>query len=146
MIKEINGQISAEYLLLVGSLMVVIILAIVFVANNQEADKMDQQVKIGDEVSLITTDSSKADLKKGDTCTWRQLFYGLLLPSGNDAALAIAKNIGRAASGDRELGTDKAIDKFVSLMNRKAIQLQLEDSHFCESAWTARCQSLYDGG
>ena len=36
MIKEINGQISAEYLLLVGSLMVVIILAIVFVANNQE--------------------------------------------------------------------------------------------------------------
>ena len=100
------------------------------VALDYVADKMDQQVKIGDEVSLITTDSSKADLKKGDTCTWRQLFYGLLLPSGNDAALAIAKNIGRAASGDRELGTDKAIDKFVSLMNRKATQLQLEDSHF----------------
>lgn len=102
----------------------------VLVALDYVADKMDQRVKIGDEVLQITADSSKADLKKGDTCTWRQLLYGVLLPSGNDAALAIAKNIGRMASGNRKLSTDKAIDKFVSLMNRKATQLQLEDSHF----------------
>lgn len=36
MIKEINGQISAEYLLLIGSLILVVMISIAFISQNQE--------------------------------------------------------------------------------------------------------------
>jgi D-alanyl-D-alanine carboxypeptidase len=54
------------------------------------------------------------------------LLYGLLLPSGNDAAIAIAEGIG---------GTQ---EKFVDLMNEKAKSLALDDTHFTNA------HGLYD--
>jgi len=47
------------------------------------------------------------------------MLYGLLLPSGNDAAIALAQ---RAAGG--------SVKRFVRLMNEKAQKLGLECSHF----------------
>lgn len=48
-----------------------------------------------------------------------ELLYGLMLPSGNDAALALASYVG-----------DGSIDKFVEMMNRKAGQLGCSSTHF----------------
>lgn len=38
---------------------------------------------------------TKADLKSGDILTLEQLYYGMMLPSGNDAALVIADYFGK---------------------------------------------------
>ena len=50
--------------------------------------------------------------------TYRDLLFGLMLPSGNDAALELARNLA------------PSVDAFVGEMNAKAAQLGLEDTHF----------------
>lgn len=64
------------------------------------------------------TVGSRLDLKTGDKITIRDLLYGLMLCSGNDAAVALAEN----CSG--------SIDKFSYIMNKKANELGLNNSHF----------------
>ncbi len=63
-------------------------------------------------------DSTLMGIKPGETYTLEDLLYGLMLPSGNDAALAIAN--GLAGSEPR----------FVGLMNAEVSALGLKDSHF----------------
>ncbi len=63
-------------------------------------------------------DASLAYLKAGDRLTLRQLLYGLLLPSGNDAAVAIAEGV----AGDEA--------SFAELMNKEAQALGATHSHF----------------
>lgn len=57
-------------------------------------------------------------LDPGDKLTVEQLLYGMLLNSGNDAAVAIAEHIGGS------------IPKFADLMNAKAAELGLKNTHF----------------
>jgi D-alanyl-D-alanine carboxypeptidase (penicillin-binding protein 5/6) len=64
------------------------------------------------------TGSTIMGLKPGMELSLLDLLYGLLLPSGNDAAKAIAVGI----AGDES--------SFVELMNAKAESLALDDSHF----------------
>jgi D-alanyl-D-alanine carboxypeptidase len=64
------------------------------------------------------TGSTIMGLKPGMELSLLDLLYGLLLPSGNDAAIAIAEGVG---------GTQ---EKFVALMNAKAESLALDDTHF----------------
>lgn len=49
------------------------------------------------EVSDIASDirGTCANLKTGDVLTVEQLLYGLMLPSGNDAAFALAQHFGK---------------------------------------------------
>ena len=63
-------------------------------------------------------EGSSMYLKAGEQLTMRELLYGLLLASGNDAAVAIAG----ACAGD--------VETFVGWMNEKAAELGMEDSHF----------------
>lgn len=63
-------------------------------------------------------EGSSMDLKVGETLTLRELLYGLLLASGNDAALAIAG------------GCAGTVETFVGWMNEWAQDLGMEDSHF----------------
>ncbi len=63
-------------------------------------------------------DSTTAGLAPGDKITLKDLLYGLMLVSGNDAAVAIAEGI----SGDT--------DSFVKLMNKEAKHLGAVHSHF----------------
>ena len=63
-------------------------------------------------------EGSSMYLKAGERYTVRQLLLGLLLASGNDAALAIAEHTA---------GSETA---FVRLMNQKAQALGLRDTHF----------------
>jgi len=64
------------------------------------------------------SDSTLMGIHPGETYTLEDLLYGLLLPSGNDAALAIGNAIG---------GSD---DHFVAMMNEEVTALGLHDSHF----------------
>lgn len=64
------------------------------------------------------TGGSRLGLKTGDKITIRDLLYGLMLCSGNDAAVALAERVGGNLEG------------FAEKMNQKAKQLQLQNTHF----------------
>lgn len=64
------------------------------------------------------TGGSRLGLETGDKITIRDLLYGLLLVSGNDAAVALAET----CSG--------SIADFANLMNEKAKELGLNNTHF----------------
>lgn len=64
------------------------------------------------------TGGSRLGLKTGDKITIKDLLYGLMLCSGNDAAVALAEYAG----GD--------IQGFSDLMNKKACDLSLKNTHF----------------
>lgn len=64
------------------------------------------------------TGGSRLGLKIGDKITVRDLLYGLMLRSGNDAAVALAEYAGGSIEG------------FAELMNKKASELGLTNTHF----------------
>lgn len=71
----------------------------------------------GPELSL-ETDSTVMGIEPGMRLSMRDLLYGLLLPSGNDAAIQIAEHV----AGN--------VPAFVRMMNEKATALGLTDTHF----------------
>lgn len=77
---------------------------------------LDSQIEVCKEAGAIN--GSRLGLKKGDKVTVNDLLYGLMLCSGNDAAIQIAVSIGGS------------VDGFANLMNKKAEELGLRDSHF----------------
>ena len=67
---------------------------------------------------LLGTGGSRLGLSINDIITVENLLYGLMMVSGNDAAVALAEFIG----GD--------IQNFANLMNEKAQILKLTSTHF----------------
>ncbi len=63
-------------------------------------------------------EGSSMYLKPGEVLTVRELLYGLMLHSGNDAAVALA------------LACSDSVEEFVALMNLKAQELELKNTHF----------------
>jgi D-alanyl-D-alanine carboxypeptidase (penicillin-binding protein 5/6) len=80
------------------------------------------------------TPGSTADVRAGEKAPVRELLYGLLLPSGNDAATAFAEHFGPRLEPPAEAfpGTDpnEPIERFVAEMNRTAARLGLKASSF----------------
>ena len=64
------------------------------------------------------TGGSTLGLKTGDKVTVNNLLYGLLMVSGNDAAVALAEYVGGS------------VEDFADKMNQKAKELGLENTHF----------------
>ena len=107
---------------------------ILFGKNENEKRKMASTTKImtaivvieNSNLDNIVTISSKAagtggsrlGLHTNDKISIRNLLYGLLLCSGNDAAVALAESVG----GD--------IQGFADLMNKKCTELGLTSTHF----------------
>lgn len=79
---------------------------------------LDALVEVGNEIIINEAGSSMAGLNIGDKIKLRDLIYGLMLPSGNDAANAIAVHV----SG--------SIDAFVDLMNNEAKAIGATDTNF----------------
>ncbi|MCD8022285.1 MAG: serine hydrolase [Lachnospiraceae bacterium] len=79
---------------------------------------LDDQVTITSTALDIEEGSSVCDLKVGDVLSLRQLLYGMLIASGNDAAMAIAEHIAGS------------VDAFVELMNEEAAALGATNTHF----------------
>lgn len=83
-----------------------------------EQGDLDQYVKISKRACNLSERNSKMGLEPGERYRLIDLLYGLMLPSGNDAAIAIAEHIGGS------------VDGFAALMNKKATSLGMQDSHF----------------
>lgn len=91
---------------------------------------LDQQIKAGDELTLLAADASVAYVYGGVTLTAEQMIEGMLLPSGNDAALALAAAAGRVYAGDDTMSGLDALDAFTEAMNEYAASIGMTDSHF----------------
>ncbi|WIY62626.1 D-alanyl-D-alanine carboxypeptidase family protein [Bacillus arachidis] len=81
-----------------------------------ESGRMKEAVPISDKA--VRVEGSAIYLKPGNKVPLEDLVYGLMLRSGNDAAQAIAENVGGSIEG------------FVYLMNEKAEQIGMKDTHF----------------
>lgn len=77
---------------------------------------LDEEFEISGNASSIR--GSKVGYKKGEKIKLKELLYGLMYKSGNDAAIAIAEGI----SG--------SVDEFVKVMNEYAKEIGLMDSSF----------------
>lgn len=69
---------------------------------------------------------ASAGLRAGETLPLEALLYALLLPSGNDAANAIA----RAVGGGPGVDDRTAVERFIGWMNARAESLGMTDTHF----------------
>lgn len=81
-------------------------------------DDLDAYVTISENAVDQASDSSVCNLKAGDIVKLRDLLYGLMLRSGNDAAVAIAEHVAGS------------VENFAELMNQEALALGATHSHF----------------
>src|SRR5262245_29686467 len=82
-----------------------------------EHAKLDDLVRVTPEAARIG--ESTVYLRAGEELTVADLLRATLVPSANDAAEALALHVGRGSA-----------DRFVELMNAKAKELGLSDTHF----------------
>ena len=81
-----------------------------------EAGEPDKEFRV--DSAAIKVEGTSMGLREGDKVTRRALCYGMLLPSGNDAANAAAVNI----SGSKTA--------FAKLMNSRAKEIGMNDTNF----------------
>jgi len=81
-----------------------------------ERENLNKSVAV--DPRAVGIEGSSAYLRAGETFTLRELLYALMLQSANDAAEAIAYNVAGS------------IADFANLMNEKAVNLGLSDTHF----------------
>ncbi|WP_400242081.1 D-alanyl-D-alanine carboxypeptidase family protein [Niallia sp. JL1B1071] len=81
-----------------------------------ESGKLDETVTVSS--MAIRAEGSSIYLQEGEKIKLEDLVYGLMLRSGNDAAVAIAETVGGS------------LDGFVYLMNQKAEEIGMKNTHF----------------
>ena len=89
-----------------------IMTSLVVIENCNLSDTVEISKKAGG------TGGSRLGLKTGDKITVNDLLYGLMLCSGNDAAVALAEHVAGS------------INNFSELMNNKSLELGLTNTHF----------------
>ncbi|MDR1002054.1 MAG: D-alanyl-D-alanine carboxypeptidase [Oscillospiraceae bacterium] len=82
---------------------------------------LSTMVTVSDKVmsDLMNTDSSRSGIMARERLSMLDLLHCLMLPSGNDAALAIAYYLG-----------DGDVNKFVDIMNERAQEMGCVNTHF----------------
>lgn len=82
----------------------------------ENCDDIDQKIRVADEA--IGVEGSSIYLQKGEQLTVRELLYGLMLRSGNDAAVALA------------LAVAPSVAEFAEMMNQTATKYGAKNTHF----------------
>ncbi|MFE6461423.1 D-alanyl-D-alanine carboxypeptidase family protein [Streptomyces cinereoruber] len=92
----------------------------------QKGLNLDAKVTIDKAYSdyIVSKNASSARLIVGDKVTVRQLLYGLMLPSGCDAAYALADKFGTGSTRAAR------IKSFIGKMNTEAKNLGMKNTHF----------------
>jgi D-alanyl-D-alanine carboxypeptidase (penicillin-binding protein 5/6) len=90
-----------------------------------ERAPLDMQITT-DESDLFDASSTTMGFGAGETFSLEDLLYGMLLPSGNDAAHAIARSIG-ALPGDGD--PEVSVSRYVGWMNQRISNMGLTETH-----------------
>lgn len=81
-------------------------------------ENADLKKEITTTKQMVTVEGSSMGLQEGDRVTYETLLYGMMLPSGNDAATTVAISLGGSLEG------------FSRMMNKKAAELGMDKTHF----------------
>ena len=93
---------------------------LVFDALKSKKINMDQTVMPSEAVRRVGTDESRMFIEANKPVTVHDLVYGMIIQSGNDAAIALAELVGGSESN------------FVALMNAAAKQIGMKNTHFAD--------------
>lgn len=85
--------------------------------ESETEEYLKKKVKVPDEA--VGAEGSSIYLKKGEMISLEDLLYGMMLRSGNDAALAVAALTGGS------------VEDFTDMMNERAEALGMKNTHFC---------------
>lgn len=89
----------------------------------ENTEDLEQQVRLSEDIfpELYEEGASMAGFVPGEHASVRDLLYGAMLPSGGECCKALAEEV----AGSEE--------KFAELMNDKAQELKMRDTHFTNS-------------
>lgn len=90
----------------------------------------EEVLTAGEAITLVSQGASTASLKQGTRGSVKTFLCALLLPSGNDAAYALANYTGKKILGNENASVTEAVAAFVEAMNALGAELDLEDSNF----------------
>ena len=93
---------------------------LVFEALQAKKITMDQTVMPSEAVRRVKTDESRMFIEANKPVTVHDLVYGMIIQSGNDAAIALAELVGGSES------------QFVNMMNNEAARLGMKHTHFAD--------------
>ncbi|HEY4349776.1 MAG TPA: D-alanyl-D-alanine carboxypeptidase family protein [Paraburkholderia sp.] len=93
---------------------------LVFQALDSKKISMDQTVMPSVAVRRVRNDESRMFIEANKPVTVHDLVYGMIVQSGNDAAIALAELVG---------GTET---QFVTMMNAEAQKLGMKNTHFAD--------------
>ena len=81
-------------------------------------ENVDLKEEIITTKQMVTVEGSSMGLLEGDRVNYETLLYGMMLPSGNDAATTVAISLGGSLEG------------FSRMMNKKAAEIGMDNTHF----------------
>jgi D-alanyl-D-alanine carboxypeptidase (penicillin-binding protein 5/6) len=93
---------------------------LVFEALQTKKITMEQTVMPSEAVRRVHTDESRMFIEANKPVTVHDLVYGMIVQSGNDAAIALAELVGGSEA------------QFVTLMNSEAQKLGMKNTHFAD--------------
>ncbi|KAG0184308.1 hypothetical protein DFQ28_011424, partial [Apophysomyces sp. BC1034] len=93
---------------------------LVFDALKTKKISMDQIVMPGEAVRRVGTDESRMFIEANKPVTVHDLVYGMIVQSGNDAAIALAELVGGSEA------------QFVQMMNDSAQKLGMKNTHYAD--------------
>jgi serine-type D-Ala-D-Ala carboxypeptidase (penicillin-binding protein 5/6) len=117
--KYLAGENASERLSMGSTDKIMVALVALRQIEAGEVGLEDEVTVSGDAAAFATPLYSNVGLFAGDTLSVRELLAAALIPSGNDAAYALAEHVG-----------DGNLDAFVERMNREAELLGLGDTRF----------------
>lgn len=99
---------------------------VAFHALRNGSIQLDDEVRISENARYKHTDGSRMFVEYNSLVSVRELLRGIIVQSGNDASIALAEHVAGSEEG------------FVTLMNRHARALGMENTHFTNSTgWPA---------
>jgi D-alanyl-D-alanine carboxypeptidase (penicillin-binding protein 5/6) len=118
--EYLAGENASERLSMGSTDKIMVALVALRLVEAGEVD-LDEEVTVSQDAAAFATPLySNVGLFAGDTVSVRELLAAALIPSGNDAAYALAEH----------LGGETGVEGFVERMNREAEELGLEDTRF----------------
>lgn len=98
------------------------------------AGLLDDTVEVNSDDTVNWSTNTNAGLIAGDVLSYRDLLYGSMVPSGNDAAKCIARHVGGLIIAGSGPGTSTdPVTRFVQAMNAKAASLGMSTAIFTDS-------------
>jgi len=103
----------------------------------EDPSVLEETVTFSPKAARVIGSSSR--LRAGEQVPVGELLYGLMLPSGNDASVALAEHFGarlddgngnESNGDDSEVSDDESYDRFIDAMNRTAKELGMDSSNY----------------